>query len=150
MTGYLNENDDNPMSVLTVGAFEDMGYGVSYATATADPLVQSPCCRSQTSRHLRGGRGSRAGEERELRPKENDSGYRGSRRKSRPVSKRMHERAANEAAKELKALRDSAPSASFSDGLSYVGGNSVSILMIDDDGEMKEEKFEWHEVNHRL
>lgn len=147
MTGYLNGAVYTPMSVLTVAALEDMGYQVSYDYATAEDLETSPCCSGgRRERNLLrggGGGGGKANNDqstpRELHPVKP---------RKTPMSEAMYERAANEAAKTLAAAQDNAPEY-LPEGFEYVGGDYVSILAIED-GEIKEETFEWEQVRHRL
>jgi hypothetical protein len=140
MTGYLGTGRANPMSVLTVAALEDIGFQVSYDTATAEDLLSSPCCVPYNTRNLRGETTSR-----ELHPKKKKT--------SSPMSEELYDLAELQAAKELQEARENAPD-SLPEGLVYVGGDAVTILAIEEDEEGNEEikdvTFKWNEVQHRL
>jgi hypothetical protein len=136
MTGWLNSGRDNPLSVLSVAALEDIGFTVSYDTATAANLLSSPCCFPRSRRNLRG-------VDRELRPLRKSA--------KNKMSADLYELAADQAAKELQAARRNAPSpSSLPEGVSYIGGDFISIIAIDEDGLIKEETFEWSQVRHRI
>lgn len=56
MTPTFNAMQDNPLSVLTIAALEDIGYAVNYAAAdayTSDNLNAACTCRRREARSLR-------------------------------------------------------------------------------------------------
>lgn len=136
MTGWI-AGKDNPLSVLTVAALEDLGYDVSYDAATDEVVKSSACCVpvKNSNRNLRGQENAR-----ELRPEKAP--------RSTPMSESLHYLAEGKAAQHLQAAREKAP-ASLPEGLVFVGGDFVNILAIED-GEIKEETFKWINVRHRL
>ena len=133
MTGWLQGGTANPMSVLTVAALEDIGYTVSYATATSTNLETSTCCRPSR---------------RNLRQKQGRNIFTSSTTgtDTTPMSEQSLAVAAEEAANHLLAARDFYPD-DLADGMEYVGGDSVTILMLEDDI-IKEVTFEWADVSH--
>ena len=148
MTGFLDtggSSTSNVLSRISIAAFEDMGYTVSYDAAGAYGLsnVRNSCCLPNGRRHLRTkddahGRRNLAPLQEEAR----DSA-------KRPLSEALMESAAEEAAKRLQAARDHAPT-NIPDGIRYIGDQHIKIFVLDEDGEIQDATFTWEDVEHRM
>jgi hypothetical protein len=132
MTGWLDY--DSPLSVLTVAALEDIGFEVSYDTASSQTVVDSLCCTPPNRRrNLRNaGRNLHA---------DNifDHGKSGKGTKKKKMSEENYKLAAVEAAKELQAARENVPF--VPSGLKYVGGDFVTVFALEEDGTISEATF---------
>ena len=136
MTGYLDLGF-NPISRLTIAAFEDLGYTVNMDAADAYTVDNLGACDLYCP----------AGRRRELvnDPPRRELVVRPSAKISEVGLKIIME----EAAKTLKELRSSMPS-NLPDGLVYVGGDQITVYIIDIDGAIKHQTVTFEEVQGRI
>jgi hypothetical protein len=129
MTGIINYGGPNPLSRITIGSLEDLGYTVDYSTAdtfTAANLGTGCACRR---RHLKG----EANNATSLHPFRSMHDKPNKRR--RTLSNETRQYAIEQGLKFFKENPDEIPSGSLfnktKSGLTYVGNRMVSVLVRD-------------------
>ena len=130
MTGAVNGAEYQPISRMTIAAFADLGYTVNMDAADPFTVNDLGDCGTYCPGLRR----------RELKP---------SREQREETAKVVSEAGLKTiyavAAQELKARRDDAPS-NLPDGLTYVGGDEITVYIIDTDGVIKRKSVTFEEV----
>lgn len=135
MTGFLNQGV-NPLSRITIASLEDLGYSVSYSAADPFSLANintNVCCFPDRRRELRG-KQTNAKFDNGLQ-RQSDTG----------VSERIAQIAARFAARKMRRLLDDLPP-TIPEGLTYVGGEFLTVLIYDDDENIRDLSFRWEDV----
>lgn len=151
MTGFLNTGSGvtNPLSTISIGTLEDLGYSVTIENAEPYSLLDintSFCCFPSSER-----RNLRRTQKENFNPKApqlKGNIHRVPARQGRP---REQPRAATirvaktYAKRELKAARNRAPP-KVPEGLTYVGGEILQVFVVDEDNKIQDFTFRWSEV----
>jgi len=149
MTGFLDMGigAENPLSTISIGALEDLGYIVSYDNAepySISDINTDYCCFPVMSGNDR----QQLRNRRSLKPiVERSKSARAPGKK--PVSAETARIAGLQAAKELKFARDNPPP-QIPEGLTYIGGDSIKILVFDEYNEIQDITFGWSDVQGLL
>lgn len=137
MTGFLSSGSSNPLSKISVGGLEDLGYVVNYDNA--EPVTVNPdCCFGGNNRRL----GffdnffdriqdflEQAGPDQPRYQPE--------------LSPTLLGKARKEARRVLKNLRETLQD---TEDIIAVGGEAVAVFMFDDEGNIRHQSFGWEDV----
>jgi hypothetical protein len=134
MTGFTENTGDMPLSTITIGSLEDMGYVVDYSVA--DPFdigdLNAPECTSSCPEAA------------------SVSNIFGKRRKLRPekakMSDGMRAKMTLYAAKQMAGMRTNRPS-ELPTAISHVGGDVLTVYF-KEDGHLFDLTVTWNEAKH--
>lgn len=135
MTGILQEYAESPLSRITIAGLEDLGYTVNYDNAdeyTIDDVVSS-CCIPEPERRLRA--------QSQSKPAPSYPDW----------TEEMLSMARAEALRVLSSLREAQDAAANSpDNVVSLSGDLITVLVYDDEGNVRQKTFRWDQVSDQL
>ena len=144
MTGFLTSFFESPLSRITVGGLEDLGFTVNYDNADDFTLadVNNSCCNPR--RRLRGMGERQLGFFDDLFNQAQDFVEDFERPTLPALSEVLLNKARGEAVRLMSNLRqEMAEIMESNDEVVVVGGDVITIFMFDDDGNLRHQRYSW-------